>query len=96
MGKTLSFLSPLGSLKFWDFLRFLFILKLSYSKPFHNTLNYASTANIDEVMEFYNLGGKTFETDFSSARYLVSIFYFQDHFRVVLRSFGDHLESRDH
>ena len=38
---------------------------MSYSKPFHNTLNYASTANIEEVMKFYNLGDKTFETDFS-------------------------------
>ena len=40
------------------------MLKLSLSKPFHNTLNYASTANIEEVMKFYNLGHKTFETDF--------------------------------
>ena len=43
----------------------MFILKLSYSKPFHNTLNYASTTNIEEVMKFYNPGGKTFETDFN-------------------------------
>ena len=42
----------------------MFILKMSYSKPFHNSLNYASTANIEEVMTFYNLGDKTFETDF--------------------------------
>ena len=47
---------------------FLFILKLSYSKPSPNTLNYASTANIEEVMNFYNLGDKTFETDFSYHR----------------------------
>ena len=40
-------------------------MKFSYSKPFHKTLNYASTANIEEVMKFYNLGDKTFETDFS-------------------------------
>ena len=59
-GKNLIFLSPLGSLKFWDFLSCLFILK-----PFHNTLNYASTASIEEVMKFYNPGDKTFETDFS-------------------------------
>ena len=65
-GKILIFLSPLGSLKFQDFLSFLFILKLSNAKPFHNTLNYASTANIDEVMKFYNLGDKTFETDFTT------------------------------
>ena len=38
---------------------------LSYSKLIHNILNYASTANIEEVMKFYYLGDKTFETDFS-------------------------------
>ena len=64
--KNLNFLSPLGSLKFYDCLSFLFILKLSYSKAFHNTLNYTSAANIEEVMKFYNLGDKTFETDFSN------------------------------
>ena len=31
-------------------------------KHFHNTLNYASTALTEEVMKFYNLGDKTFET----------------------------------
>ena len=70
-GKTLMFLSPLASLKFYDFLSFLFILKLSYAKPFCNSLNYASTANIEEVMKFYNLGDKTFETDFSTNIHLV-------------------------
>ena len=54
----------MGSLKFEDFLSFLLKLKLSYSKTFHKTLNYASTANIEEVMKFYNPGNKTFETDF--------------------------------
>ena len=63
--KTLIFLSPLGSLNFLDFLSFLFILKLSYSKPSHSALNYASTANVEEVVKFYNPGDKTFETDFS-------------------------------
>ena len=33
---------------------------------FHNPLNYASTPSIEEVMKFYNLGDKTFETDFKS------------------------------
>ena len=42
----------------------MFIQKLSYSKAFHNTLIYASTANIEEVMKFYNRGDKTFEIDF--------------------------------
>ena len=41
------------------------MLKLSHSKPFHNTSNYASAANIEEVMKFYNLGDKTFKTDFN-------------------------------
>ena len=39
---------------------------MSDLKPFHNILNYVSTANIEEVMKFYNLGNKTFETDFST------------------------------
>ena len=43
----------------------LFILKLSYSKPFYSTLNYASTLNIEEVIEFYNVSNESFETDFS-------------------------------
>ena len=62
---TLILLSPFGSLKYYDYLSIPFILKLSYSKPFQNTLNYASTANIEEVMKFYNLGDKIFETDFN-------------------------------
>ena len=60
---------PLIFCLLWDrlgFSEFLFTLKLSYSKPFHNALNYASTANIEEVMKFYNLGDKPFETEFSS------------------------------
>ena len=42
-------------------------MKLSDSKPFHNTLIYASAANTEEVMKFYNLGDKTFEADFNTA-----------------------------
>ena len=41
---------------------FLFTLKLSCSIPFYNTLNCASTVNIEEVMKFHNIGDKTFET----------------------------------
>ena len=45
------------------------IFKLSNSccpslKTSQNNLNYASTLNIGEIMKFYNLGNKTFETDF--------------------------------
>ena len=63
--KNLNFFVSLGIteiLEFLTFLSFLFILKLSYSKPVRNILNYASTANIEELMKFYNLGDKTFET----------------------------------
>ena len=71
--KTLFFVS-LG-IKFQDFLSFLFILRLSYSKPFHNTLNYASTANIEEVMKFYNLGKATItRCDLSSPILLYSCY----------------------
>ena len=40
------------------------MLMLSYSKSFHKNLNYASTANIEEVMKCFNPGDKTFETEF--------------------------------
>ena len=63
LGTNLVFLSPLGLLRFQDFISFLSVLQLSYSKPFYSTLNYASTANIQEVMKFHNLGNKSFETD---------------------------------
>ena len=68
LGKTLIFLFALGSLKFYDFLQlsFLFILKLLNSKFFQNNLNYASTTNIEEALKCYNLGDKTFETDFDN------------------------------
>ena len=60
-----NFLSPLRLLKFWDFLSFLFIMMVPYSKPLYNTLNYASTANILEVSKFYNVGDKRLEIDCS-------------------------------
>ena len=65
---------------------FLFTLKLSYSKPFHNTLNYASTANIEEVMKFYNLGHKTFETDFSDCFLKGCSFLVKPSLGLVLKS----------
>ena len=39
---------------------------MSFTKPFWNNLNYASTSNIREVMKFYNVGDKSFETDFKT------------------------------
>ena len=63
----------------------MFILKLSYSKPFHNTLNYASTANIEEVMKFYNLSDKTFETDLKSLIRILTQEKLTDVLRLLLR-----------
>ena len=83
LGKNLNFLSPLGSLKFYVFLSFLFILKLSYSKPIRKILNYASTANIEELTKFYNLCDKTFETDFSCCA--VFKFFFTSYFLCKLK-----------
>ena len=74
------------SLKFEDFLSFLFILKLSCSKSFHNNLNYASAASIGEVMKFYNVGDKTFETDFNRRIY-ASFHYTSKLSKVCFKSF---------
>ena len=66
LGKNLIFFISLGITEILGFSE-LFILKLSYSKPIHNILNYASVENIEKVMKFYNLGDKTFETDLTSS-----------------------------
>ena len=42
-------------------------MKFSYSKSFYNT-------NIEEVMKFYNLGNKSFETDFRLYARFYSLF----------------------
>ena len=59
--KNLNFFVSLGIAEIFGFSELLSILKLSHSKPFHNTLNHVSIANIKEVMKFY----KAFETDFN-------------------------------
>ena len=41
-------------------------------------LNYASTANIEEVKKFYNLGHKTFETDFKYFDTLIKVLQFKE------------------
>ena len=71
LGKNLHFFVSLGIAEILRFSELSVYTEIYYtefipiSKPFHNTLNYASTANIEEVTKFYNLGYKTFETDFS-------------------------------
>ena len=59
--KNLNFFVSLGIPEILGFSELLFNLKLSHSKPFHNTLNHVSTANIEEVIKSY----KAFETDFN-------------------------------
>ena len=44
---------------------FIYIFTTFVSVTFHNNVNYASSLNILEVMKFYNLGNKSFETDFN-------------------------------
>ena len=37
---------------------------------------YASTANIEEVMKYYNLGDKAFKTDFNFVSIVLSVFQY--------------------
>ena len=64
LGRKVHCFNSLVSTKFPRFSNFLCILTLSFLKTFQNDLNYASTSNIGEVIKFYNLGNKSFETDF--------------------------------
>ena len=66
LGKNLNLFVSLGIAEILGFFDFSVYTEVVLLKPFHNTLNYASTANIEEVTKFYNLGDKTFEADFSN------------------------------
>ena len=63
-GKNLNFLVSLGIAENLGFSELSVYTEIVLLKTFHNTLNYASTANIEEVMKFYNSDDKTFEIDF--------------------------------
>ena len=65
LGENLHFFVSLGIAEILRFSELSVYTEIVLIKPFHNTLNYTCTANIEEVMKFYNLGHKTFETDFS-------------------------------
>ena len=83
-GEKFTFFNSLGTTKFPEVSDFLFLLTLSFWQTFQNKLNYAFTSNIREVIKFYNLGDKTFETDFR---------YFHDgHLNVTWRG-GAHFLS---
>ena len=64
-GGNLSFLASLGIAEILGFFELSVYTEVIYPQSFHNTSNYAFTASIEEVMRFYNLGDKTFETDFN-------------------------------
>ena len=67
LGKNLKeFLSPLGISEILRFSELLVYTEavLVLLKIFPHHFEFASSANIEEVMKFYNLGDKTFETDF--------------------------------
>ena len=64
LGEKFTFSPPLGQPNFQE----------SQTNSNSKTLNYASTPNIQEVIKFYDLSDKTFETDFSSQSSIVCSF----------------------
>ena len=51
------------------------MLKLSHAKPFHSTLKYACTSNIEEVMKLYNPGDKLLKQTLILTSVQISEFY---------------------
>ena len=68
LGEKFTFLTPMGQPKFPGVSHFLFIFN---DVLLINFLNYAFTSSIREVIKFYNLGDKTFETDFRKNQFLL-------------------------
>ena len=66
LGKNLNFLVSLGIAEILGFSELSVYTEVVLLKTFPQHLNYVSTVNIEEVMKVYNLGDKTFETDFIS------------------------------
>ena len=64
-GTNLMFFVNLGIAEISRYSKLSIYSEIVLLKPFYSTSNYASTANIQEVMTFYNLGHKSFEIDFS-------------------------------
>ena len=64
LGEKFPFSTPLGQPNF----------QKSQTNNNSITLSYASTSNLREVIKFYNLSDKTFETDFSSQSSIVCSF----------------------
>ena len=62
LGKNLIFFVSLGIAEILGFSELSVYTEVVPLKTFPQHLNYASTANIEEVMKFYNPDDKTFET----------------------------------
>ena len=72
LGEKFTFFNCLETTKISRSLRFSVYIDVVLLINFQNNFNYASASNIREVIKFYNLGDKTFETDFSPyIRYIV-------------------------
>ena len=66
-GRTLLFFVSLGVAEIFGFSELSVYTEVFLLKTFPQRFQYASIANIEEVMKFHNLGDKTFETDFNFA-----------------------------
>ena len=66
------FFYSLGIVEILGFSESSICTKVVLLKTYHNILNYSSTANIEEVMKFYSLGNKSFETNFNRQLYIMN------------------------
>ena len=66
LGEKFTFFNSLGTTRISRGLRLSVYINVDLLINFPEQLDYASTSNIREGIKFYNLGDKTFETDFSS------------------------------
>ena len=69
LGEKFTFFNSLGTIKISRSLRLPGYINVVLLINFQNNLNYASTSNIREVMKFYNVSDKTFETNFRHMRH---------------------------
>ena len=66
LGEKFTFLNSLGTTKLSKSLRLSVYINVVLLISFPEQFKLSSTSNIGEVMKFYNLGHKTFETDFNN------------------------------
>ena len=73
LGEKFTFFNSLGKIKISRSLRLSVYMNAVLLITFQNNLNHATTSNVQEAIKFYNLGDKTFETDFSNCMFLRAI-----------------------